>query len=179
MDFGITADAADLLSDYGVEIIVFDSGVKGWFKKPSAILKATEYADVVCWLDTDCQVMGDISGIFDANIGDRIGMVKDRPWTVRRPENGDWYNSGVVLTKRNRHLIAWARECETNPKQGDQEVLHYMTSPITRCSTIEPLPHTYNSLRLDYIDKIGEINPLILHHTGAKGNQRIREMIKC
>jgi hypothetical protein len=180
MDFGITAEAADLLSEYGVEIISFTSQNKGWFKKPRAIWEATNYLinGAVCWLDTDCQVTGDISGIFEHYVPQKIGMVADRPWTKRRPTNGTWYNSGVVLTDRNANLYNWVLKCESEPKEGDQEVLHNMTTEISRLSIVEPLPHTYNTLRLDYIDNINEENPLIIHHTGHKGKDKIREMMK-
>ena len=53
MDFGITAEAADLLSEYGVEIISFTSQNKGWFKKPRAefVLKEVFYISLYfSWL---------------------------------------------------------------------------------------------------------------------------------
>ena len=40
---------------------------------------------------------------------------------------------------------------------------------------IRPLPHEYNTLRLDYIDKIDVKNPKVIHHTGKKGNEVIKE----
>lgn len=177
MDFGITAEAADLLGRYDVEIVNVPSSVTGWFKKPKAILEATKKAKVVCWLDTDCQVMGDISGIFKYYKPNMLGMVQDRPWTARRGLNGEWHNSGVVLTNKNNRLIEWSRLCETNPKQGDQEVLYYSMNPIERIAAIYSLPHQYNTLRLDYIDNIDVNDPLIIHHTGREGNKVIQGQI--
>ena len=104
-------------------------------------------------------------------------MVIDRPWTTRRPQNGDWYNSGVVMTDRNLVLESWMLRTESAPEQGDQEVLHYMYSPIEKLSKIYPLPHTYNTLRIDYIDNIAVKDPIVIHHTGRKGNDKIREMM--
>ena len=45
---------------------------------------------------------------------------------------------------------------------------------IQKMSYIEPIPHTYNTLRLDYIDGINVKNPKIIHHTGEKGNAVIK-----
>ena len=50
--------------------------------------------DKVCWIDTDCQILDDISDIFSYSERDKLGMVEDRPWSSRRPEMGAWYNSG-------------------------------------------------------------------------------------
>lgn len=153
------------------------STAKGWFKKPRAIYDATSNGFVACWLDTDCQINGDIDSIWRLYEGDKLNMVKDRPWTTRRPENGDWYNSGVVMTNRNTTLEQWMLQCESTPDQGDQEVLYYMYTPIERLSKINPLPHTYNTLRIDYIDNIAVKDPIVIHHTGRKGNEKIREMM--
>mgnify|MGYP005997754153 CR=1 FL=1 len=49
-----------LIYDFGMEENSFSnisvkhlSQDKGWFKKPSAMMKASLIADKVCWLDTD------------------------------------------------------------------------------------------------------------------------------
>ena len=102
-------------------------------------------------------------------------MVEDRPWTKRKPNNGTWYNSGVVLTDHNWNLRRWLLLCEKEPVGGDQEILHHSLSEIQKIGVIEPLPHKYNTLRLDYIDGINIKNPLVIHHTGEKGNNIIRK----
>jgi hypothetical protein len=110
----------------------------------------------------------------------KLGMVEDRPWTARRNELGKWYNSGVVLIEGTPNILkSWANECLSNPVQGDQEVLYLMMGgdEIKKLSFINPLPHTYNTLRLDYIDNIAVENPRIIHHTGEKGNQVIRKQL--
>ena len=153
---------------------------KSWFKKPAAMESSCGRAKKVCWLDTDCQVFGDISGIFDLTVPNKIGMVEDRPWTKRRGEYGTWYNSGVVLFEdRPTILKAWKEMCITQGWHGDQETLYAMMGgdEILKMSIIEPLPHKYNTLRLDYLDKIAVKNPLIVHHTGEKGNKVIRSKL--
>jgi len=109
-------------------------------------------------------------------------MVEDRPWSSRRPEMGAWYNSGVVLIEGIPLVLRdWERECINNPTQGDQEVLYLLMegNAIKKLGAINPLPHEYNTLRLDYIDKIDVKNPKIVHHTGEKGNNVIRELINA
>ena len=158
------------------------SEAKGWFKKPRALLDASRLDDVskVCWIDTDCEIKGNIEHIFDLSQPHRLGMVEDRPWTRRRNELGEWYNSGVVLIEGTPNIVKmWADECLRNPVQGDQEVLYLMMEgdPLQKLTYIHPLPHTYNTLRLDYIDGINVRNPKIVHHTGKKGNDAIRRQI--
>ena len=163
-------------------MIEVKSKAKGWFKKPRAILDAS-YLDGVektCWVDTDCEVTSDISGIFKLSEQGRLGMVKDRPWTNRRNSLGDWYNSGVVLVEGTPNILrAWADECIRDPVQGDQEVLYLMMGgdELKKLTCINPLPHKYNTLRLDYIDGIDVKNPKIIHHTGAKGKEVIRKQM--
>ncbi len=156
---------------------------QGWFKKPSTLISVAELGyDKVCWIDTDCQVLDDISDIFSYSERDKLGMVEDRPWSSRRPEMGAWYNSGVVLIEGIPLVLRdWERECINNPTQGDQEVLYLLMegNAIKKLGAINPLPHEYNTLRLDYIDKIDVKNPKIVHHTGEKGNNVIRELINA
>lgn len=159
------------------------SEAQGWFKKPRAILDASRLDKVskVCWLDTDCEIKGKIEQIFDLSEPHRLGMVEDRPWSRRRNELGEWYNSGVVLVEGTPNILKmWADECIRNPVQGDQEVLYLMMGgdPLQKLTHINPLPHTYNTLRLDYIDGINVRNPKIVHHTGNKGKDVIRKLME-
>ena len=184
-DFGMSTEMRERyegkFSDFDL-IIDVKSEAKGWFKKPRAVLDATQLDGVqkVCWLDTDCEVTGNIETIFDLTEQGKLGMVKDRPWSTRRNELGEWYNSGVVAVEGTPNILrAWADECVRNPVQGDQEVLYLMMDgdALKKLSCIIPLPHTYNTLRLDYIDNIQVKNPRIIHHTGGKGNDEIRRQI--
>ena len=181
-NFGMSMDMLTLLRahpSYEKQFLIMevDTLLQGWFKKPRAIYHATGCNFVTCWVDTDCQIVGDIDSIWQEYVPDIMGMVIDRPWTIRRPFNGDWHNSGVVLTNRNQTLENWMNECEINPVESDQHVLYHMYTPIEKISRINPLPHKYNTIRLDYIDNIAVKDPIIIHHTGQKGNETIREMI--
>jgi hypothetical protein len=181
-DFGMSEEMRSYLKDHPFYSIKFNvvssnSSATGWFKKPRAIYDATIDGHKVCWLDTDCQIDGDIDTIWNYFEHGKLGMVVDRPWTKRRPNNGDWYNSGVVMTDRNNVLESWMLVTESTPKEGDQEVLHGMYTPIERLSKIYPLPHKYNTLRIDYIDNVAVKDPIVIHHTGRKGNDTIRELM--
>jgi len=179
-DFGMSEEMLSHISNF--EVIPIISAEKGWFKKPRAMLETSLLYNVekVCWLDTDCEIAGRIDHIFDLSEPQKLGMVKDRPWTRRRNDLGNWYNSGVVLIEGTPNILkSWANECLANPVQGDQEVLYLMMGgdEIKKLSFINPLPHTYNTLRLDYIDNIAVENPRIIHHTGEKGNNTIRKQL--
>lgn len=150
---------------------------KGWFKKPSAMVVASKFADQVCWLDTDCEVLGDISDIFSYIKPQKLSMVVDQPWSERR--GGTWHNSGVVAFEGIPQVLKdWQEWCAHTPIQGDQETLHAMLdSPLKRMVHIEDLPNKYNVLRIQHIDKTVPANPLVYHWTGQKGKEHIRKLM--
>jgi len=162
---------------YVFDFDTFLPELKGWFKKPGAMYEASKLSRNVCWLDTDCEIRADISDIWD-NVGpNTLGMVEDRPWSTRRGE--PWHNSGVVAYKGGRPdiLSEWATACYTNPQDGDQQVLHSLLNGLRRVIHISDLPRQYNTLRLDLIDNTAPKNIKVMHWTGRKGNEKIREMI--
>lgn len=150
---------------------------KGWFKKPSAMIIASKFADQVCWLDTDCEVLGDISDIFSYIKPQKLSMVIDQPWSDRR--GATWHNSGVVAFQGIPQILKdWTERCAHTPIQGDQETLHVMLdSPLKRMTHIEDLPNRYNVLRIQHIDKTVPPDPLVYHWTGQKGKDHIRKLI--
>lgn len=179
-DFGLSDTS--VYSKFDGVIMIDDHDGAGWFKKPSAIETASKLEGVerTCWLDTDCEVKGDISGIFQYAQREMLGMVEDRPWTFRRPNLGEWYNSGVVVVNRTPYILTqWKKRCIEEPVQGDQEVLHLMMdgNRLKKIQYINPVPHKYNTLRLDHLDGIAVNKPLVEHHTGSKGKEVIRRQI--
>ena len=135
---------------------------KGWFLKPAAMLKAP--GKKVVWLDTDCQVLANLEHIFRILEPNKLNMVMDRPWLKRRQE--EWFNSGVV-------------GIEATPNVGDQEVLHSMLDPLNRQIYINELPNKWNWLRLQIEhDNEDSNDKKIMHWTGAKGNDRIKGLMK-
>jgi len=178
-DFGMTTETRKKMEPFFDLVIDIKSEAKGWFKKPRAILDASKLdgVDKVCWIDTDCEIKDNIEDIFKWSVKGKLSMVEDRPWTLRRPDMGVWYNSGVVVVEGTPNILkSWADEYIRNPVQGDQEVLYLIMGgdAILKMTCIEPMPHTYNTLRLDYIDGINVKNPKIVHHTGGKGKDTIK-----
>lgn len=175
------------------ELLIFDFGMKdnpfpaiskkhfsqdkGWFKKPSAMMKASLVADKVCWLDTDCEVRSNIEDIFNYTEPNKLCMVEDVPWSKRRGET--WHNSGVVAFQGTPNILReWATEVSYNPKAGDQEVLHTMLSdPLKRIIHIKDISREYNTLRIDLIDNSAPKNIKVMHWTGAKGNDYIKGLL--
>lgn len=179
-----------VIMDFGMEKSFFPemrksvrSNLNGWFQKPEAMLKATGLADNICWLDTDCEIRADISDIFNRIVPGKLSMAIDRPWTKRRAERGTWYNSGVVAFKDQPVMLTeWARYIKQGLTQevGDQEVLNWMLGgdPLRELTHIEVLPRSYNFLRLDIQDGSPGLNTAkIVHWTGPKGKQHIRDLI--
>lgn len=182
-DFGMSEDMADFVDNLEENVTRYEIKTEavGWFKKPRAMLDISFKSKKSCWLDTDCEIFDNIDSIFEHTVPFKISMCEDRPWTRRRGEHGMWYNSGVVVFEGTPNILrAWASECINKPIQGDQETLYAMFAgdDIAKMAVIEPLPHKYNTLRLDYIDNIAVKNPLIVHHTGKKGKDLIREIMQ-
>ena len=148
---------------------------KGWFNKPVAIFNSP--AVKTLWLDTDCEVKANLNPLFKMIVPGKLSMVEDKPWTKRRGEI--WHNSGVVgVIGRPEILHNWCNAVREKPEVGDQEVLHSLLNPITRISHINDLPFEWNVMRLatDHDDYKGPIK--IQHHTGAKGKEKIKGLMK-
>ena len=148
---------------------------KGWFKKPKALVHAP--ATKTVWIDSDCQIKSDISGIFDLLLPNKLNMVEDLPWAKRR--GGVQFNSGVVgIIDKPLILGMWANWVKENPSVGDQETLTENLNPITQMTYINALPNEYNWLRLQIEnDNQPATNARVIHWTGQKGKDRIRSMI--
>ena len=178
-DFGISKEMKAMLPQLGFDHIITMSGNnKGWFYKPSSMIKANEYATNVCWIDTDIHILNDMSSVFKYIETEKLAMCEDRGWSKRGGEK--WHNSGVVAFRNvPRILEEWALNCSLNAARGDQEVLHGMIneSPLTRLKYITDLPHVYNWLRLDLIDGLDSSAKLAMHWTGQKGKLQIKKMM--
>jgi len=155
--------------------------MKGWFKKTAALVQASAFAENICWLDTDCEIRDDISDIFDKVEDHKLSMAIDQPWTTRRPESGEWYNSGVIAyTNKNGVpdvLLDWRDRCRETNLVGDQEVLHSMMSPLAKMVFITTLPNEYNVLRLQIQDNTCPKRVRVMHWTGQRGNDEITRQL--
>lgn len=150
---------------------------KGWFKKPAAMIKGSTMSDNVCWIDTDCHVLGNLDEIWDHVVPNKLSMAQDMPWTTRSGET--WHNSGVVaFTGLPQILSTWDMAVRQDPIQGDQETLHLILKEgMRRMIHINDLPRRFNVLRIDHLDNTVPAKPLIHHWTGQKGNDKIKELM--
>lgn len=168
--------------DANLHVFDFDKTGGGWFNKPVVMRLATEMAEKICWLDTDCEVRADIDPIFDLIDSNKLTMVEDHPWTIRRGER--WHNSGVVAFQ-NRPLVLdhWAEEAmmmveDRGPMFGDQDILHGLVREgLKREIHIKTIPKQWNTLRLDLIDHTASSNIKIMHWTGRMGKDEIRKQM--
>lgn len=179
-DFGVSNDMKKYIKKTFKHIITLDPHmVKGWFLKPQSMIEATKIAKKVCWIDTDCHVLSDISDIFKYAVPNKLTMGEDKPWSKLRGEK--WHNSGVVLFEGYPYILRqWRKSVEKNPQVGDQEVLHSMVrrDSLSRQIYIEDLPNEYNWLRLQLDQGHDSKRKKIMHWTGNKGKDKIRRLIK-
>ena len=155
----------------------FDPEQSGWFKKPAAMLDAAQKAKYVCWIDTDCEVRGNIENIFDYVETNKLAMVEDVPWSKRRGEK--WHNSGIVAFESTPSILRkWKEHIKSHSDVGDQEVLHnIIREGMMRLIHITDLPRRFNTLRLDLQDGTAPSNIKVMHWTGAKGKAHIKEIM--
>ena len=180
-DFGVSQRIKNFVDGNGLFMARIKMEIpplqKTWFMKPEAMWFAPVKECV--WIDIDCEIKENIDGIFDELVRNKLNMVEDKPWTKRRGET--WHNSGVVgFIDKPNILKMWAQECKRglHGQVGDQEVLHHMIpNPIMRLNAINDLPNEYNVVRLqtDHDNYKGKIK--VMHHTGAKGKEKIRSQM--
>ena len=176
-DFGVSEAGLNNVSSCASTINLRNTNSQGWFKKPQAMIEASKLARKVCWIDTDCQVLANISSVFDFVEPNKIAMVEDTPWSKRADET--WHNTGVVAFEDQPTILnEWFKAVQTNPKQGDQEVLHQiLRKDLKRHIHTTTLPPDYNWLRLMIQDGMDSKKKKVMHWTGAKGKDYIRGVV--
>lgn len=177
-DFGVTEDALNVVSSLCAHIIDMTGyKEKGWFKKPQAMINASTFADYVCWIDTDCQILSPLADVFTLVEPNKLAMVEDKPWTTRKGET--WHNTGVVAFQdRPPILTQWANAVNLDPQLGDQEVLHsLLRDNLKRMSNVTTLPPEYNWLRIMLLDGMDSPKKKVMHWTGRQGKDKIKELV--
>lgn len=180
-DFGLSERMKKLVNNHPHILGVMEmenKQDKSWFMKPETMWFAP--IEKCIWLDIDIEIKDNIDDLFDYLVPNKLCMVEDKPWTKRR--GSTWYNSGVVgFIHKPQILKEWAlKTANKNHNQpGDQEVLHSMLNPIMQLTHIHSLPNEYNVLRLQ-VENDNYKGPIkMLHWTGPKGKEKIREMINA
>lgn len=153
---------------------------KGWFKKPKSMLETSKLCEYTCWIDTDFEILSDMSSIFKYVEENRLGMVEDKPWSARRGET--WHNSGIVAFKDTPMVLhQWVQLVKDTPTVGDQETLHLMLRehPLQRKIYITDIPNEYNWLRIQLLDGHNSNRKKAIHWTGQKGKDKIRSLMNA
>ena len=141
-------------------------------------------AHMKVWVDTDCEFVKTGDTIFGFLQRDVLNMVQDMPWSIRR--NEIWHNSGVVGVIGNPSILyEWAMACKMETggytmgriERGDQDALHDLVGqdPLSRIAAINNLPNRYNVLRIQLLDGYDQNDMNIVHWTGYKGKDIIKE----
>ena len=150
-------------------------GTSGWHLKPISMLNSPFIT--TCWIDTDCEVLGDISSVFNYILPEKLAMVEDVPWSKRSGEK--WHNSGIVaFTGKPTILQEWAQAIHNTNIRGDQEVLHTILDPLRTAVMITDLPNKFNYMRVQMIDGTKVPDVLVKHWTGYKGKEHSRSIMK-
>lgn len=179
-DFGMSPTTRLTLNPRDITVVEGVCTKKGWHNKPEAMWHAVKHYDKVIWLDTDCEILNSLDDMWSLLAESRLNIVADAPWMKRRGEN--WYNTGVVgLWGSHPPFQQMLREWVliSGKHRGDQEALNAMlTNSKQFRELIKSLPNKYNFLRLQIDDRDQVEDVRIVHWTGAKGKEIIRQKIR-
>ena len=171
-DFGMSPAARGRINDkYPVEFSRPFNGTTakklGWFYKVEAVMTAPSQS--VCWLDVDCQILTDISDVFNLVPPGMIGLTRD---IVR----GNWWATGVIVVNDRPNLLhEWnSRLNKGDNIRGDQEALEDMISNNTHPHITE-LPQEYQWLRISLNQGKDSPTKKVIHWTGPVGREHIRK----
>jgi hypothetical protein len=172
-DFGMTPQARDWCGKHGVILDCRLVGIRGWWHKPFAVLRAPWQR--ILWLDADCEVRASLDPIFAFVPSGKIGVVFDSP-AVNFPNHltpgARIYNSGTVLVDHGEPVIAeWATRTHSERSRwpGDQDLLSQIVFETARERAVE-LPVSLVSLYSQGRYK----SPIVHHWTGPGGKNIIR-----
>ena len=171
-DFGMTEDWAKWAEKHCDVFIRFPVRKEcSWFYKPLALAKAPHLKK--CWIDLDCEILENISDIFDYTAPDKIACANDpyHSWGCR-------WQTGVFAVENNSKLLElWSHRCINLTNRGDQEILWDIVKDYP--NIIVRLPDEYNWLRRDVETKREWTTPpKVIHWTGEVGKMVIKEKIE-
>ena len=173
-DFGITPMTRSIIEhnhpDIWLSIPLEKHKTSGWFYKLHAVIEAPEKR--VAWLDVDCEILTDISDVFDLVKPDTIGLTRD--W-VRE----DWWATGVIVVNDRPSLLeTWNNRLNKGDGiRGDQEALKDLVGRHTHPQITE-LPQEYQWLRISLNKGRNSPDKKVIHWTGPKGKKFIREHLQ-
>ena len=170
-DFGMTPMTRSIIEhnhpDIWLSIPLEKHKTSGWFYKLHAVIDAPEKR--VAWLDVDCEILTDISDVFNLVKPDTIGLTRD--WV-----RGNWWATGVIVVNDSPKLLhEWnSRLNKGDNIRGDQEALEDMISNNTHPQITE-LPQEYQWLRISLNQGKDSPTKKVIHWTGPVGREHIRK----
>ena len=169
-DFGMTPMTRSIIEhnhpDIWLSIPLEKHKTSGWFYKLHAIIDAPEKR--VAWLDVDCEILTDISDVFNLVKPETIGLTRD--WV-----RGNWWATGVIVVNDRPNLLyEWNNRLNKGDDiRGDQEALEDMISNNTHPHITE-LPQEYQWLRISLNQGKDSPTKKVIHWTGPVGRDHIR-----
>ena len=153
------------------EIIV--SSQIGWYYKVHCVKESPEQS--VVWVDSDCQILTDISDIFHLVPSGQIGLTRD--W-----ERSNWWQTGVIAVNDRPSLLdTWHKRLWTPNEygeliRGDQEALNALVGTGEHKQIVE-LPQEYQWLRMSLNKGRKSDNMKVIHWTGPAGKKFIKDVL--
>ena len=175
-DFGVSKGVRKWIELHANHVLDYPKHEKSaWFYKPQTLIDAPyEYK---CWIDIDCEVLTNISEIFNFANGTNIAVTLD-PCRTKEVPGEEWLASGVNVVKDVPEILKlWAKRCLDTNLRGDQEVLHDILKNNKWRNNIKVMPLQYQWLRLLLARGIDHPNKKIVHWTGEAGKSIIRNKI--
>lgn len=172
-DFGLSEKALKWCEKKNLKVQKV-SGSKGWFYKPTALRAVSAKRKI--WIDVDCEVLGDISDMFNYIEPNKLMTSIDRfhSWGCK-------YQTGVVGVEDDPNVLKeWEIKCK-NPvgqySRGDQELLWDLVKDREEMP-ISILPEKYNWLRMALVRGEDEKDKKVIHWTGESGKKIITQAIR-
>ena len=170
-DFGMDEKYAKWSKENSNEYIKYKNKYDiSWFYKPQTLLDSTyKYK---CWIDIDCEVVGDISNIFEYVKPNKLSTTPDNyhSWGCK-------FQTGVFATEgKPKILVEWAKACKKPKNRGDQEILWDIVKD--KQHLISLIPENYNWLRIALAKGIDHPDKKIIHWTGERGKMHIENNLK-
>ena len=172
MDFGMSPALRGRLEDNYPAIFSRPfNGTKarkiGWFYKVQAVMDCPSKS--VCWLDVDCEILTDISDVYNLVPPGMIGLTRD--WV-----RGNWWATGVIVVNDRPSLLEhWDRRLNADDGiRGDQEALYELVGNKEH-EHIQELPQDYQWLRISLNKGKDSPTKKVIHWTGPRGKEHIRK----
>lgn len=187
-DFGMSPRGLDFCRSKGKVSGRVELDDTPWFKKPFGCLQSTFQRAI--WLDTDCEVRGNLKPLFQLPGGHQFSATIDRgtprQWFDALPKGMSVFNSGTLVYSHGEPVVQkWALmtllmltlepvKGKLKIPTGDQEIFSLAVRQYAP-ERMKPIPVDMVRLRLEP-DRVEYGKCIVKHWTGSPGKRRIKEM---